>query len=133
MCSELNANVFDGHRNLLGCILKRREKMNTGKVMIIGNTDDSFIEELIKMAKSEDSLKRCMAASSAYTPQEVLLQLCKDSDPLVRWCVLRNNMAPKVEESKELEFSSEAETYLLSYRCSKEKGMFWAELEVITG
>jgi len=110
---------------------KRSKKMLTGKITIIGGSKKSFIAELVKMAKSEDSLKRCLAASAAQTPQKVLLELCSDPDPIVRWCVLRNNMAPKTN-SKEFEVSDKNETYMLSYRFSVEKSMYWAELEVIT-
>ena len=106
--------------------------MDQGKVIIIGSTKQRFVAELKKAAKSDDLLRRCMAASASQTPVEILQQLCNDPEPLVRWCVLRNTLfTPKAQSLPYQEFAEMGTNYTVSYKFTKEKGgIHWAELEV---
>lgn len=106
--------------------------MDQGKVIIIGNTKRRFVAELEKAAKSDDLLRRCMAASASQTPVDVLQQLCDDPEPLVRWCVLRNTiLTSKMQNLPYEEFADKRTNYTITYKFSQEKGgVYWAELEV---
>ena len=105
--------------------------MDQGKVIIIGNTKRRFVAELEKAAKSDDLLRRCMAASASQTPVEVLQQLCSDPEPLVRWCVFRNTMLDSQLRKMPAEYSDRKTNYTIAYKFSQEKGgLYWAELEV---